>query len=216
MRGRNHLDAAAGEIEAAVGAALDHALEVVGHLGGPEMAHLDVDAAVRAGESGADAILDRAADDVARRPFAAGIVLEHEPLAGRVGEIAAGAAQAFFEHGAGHARALAGKKSGRMELDHLDVAQRQAGAQRHCHAVARLVARRRVVLVHGRTAAGCEQRRARPHEERLAGAHVEHEDAREAGAVGGRDQVDGAIVFQAPHVAPPHLLGEAVDDLDAG
>src|SRR5262244_1745967 len=81
MRGWDHLDAAAGKVKAAVGAALDHALEIAPHVGGAEMAHLDVDAAVRAGEARADAILDRAADDVARRALTARIVLEHEALA---------------------------------------------------------------------------------------------------------------------------------------
>jgi len=36
--------------------------------------------------------------------------------------MAAGAAQAFFQHRAGHARVGAGEKSGRMELHHLHVA----------------------------------------------------------------------------------------------
>src|SRR5258708_39859374 len=48
MRGGHHLDEAAGEIEAAVAAAIHHALELLRHLGRPEVAHLDVDAAVRA------------------------------------------------------------------------------------------------------------------------------------------------------------------------
>ena len=48
MRGRDHLDAAGGEIEAAIGAALDHALELAPHALRPEMAHLDIDAAMRA------------------------------------------------------------------------------------------------------------------------------------------------------------------------
>ena len=39
----------------------------------------------------------------------------------------------------------------------------EAGAQRHRHAVARLVARGRVIAVHGRPAAGREQRCARAH-----------------------------------------------------
>ena len=47
MRGRDHLDAAGGEIEAAIGAALDHALELAPHAVGAEMAHLDIDAAMR-------------------------------------------------------------------------------------------------------------------------------------------------------------------------
>ena len=81
MRGRDHLDAAGGEIEAAIGAALDHALELAPHALGAEMAHLDIDAAVRAGVALADAVHDRAADDVARGALAALVVVEHEALA---------------------------------------------------------------------------------------------------------------------------------------
>ena len=35
-------------------------------------------------------------------------------------------------------------------------------------------------------------------------------------AVGGRDEVERAVVFEATDVAAPDLFGEAVDDLDAG
>src|SRR6185437_16697153 len=76
MRGRDHLDAAGGEIEAAIVAALDHALEFAPHALGAEMRHLDIDAAVRAGETLADAVHDRAADDVAGGALAARIVAE--------------------------------------------------------------------------------------------------------------------------------------------
>ena len=164
----------------------------------------------------ADAVGDAAADDVARRALAALVVVEHEALAGRVEQVAAGAAQALLQHRAGHARARAREQSGRMELHHLHVAQRQAGAQRHRHAVAGLVAGRRVIEVHGRPAAGREQRRPRAHQQRLAGAHVEHVDAGEARAVGRRNEIERAVVLQPPHVAPPDLLGQPVDDLDAG
>src|SRR6185437_17002710 len=99
--GRDHLDAAGGEIEAAIVAALDHALEFAPHALGAEMRHLDIDAAVRAGETLADAVHDRAADDVAGGALAARIVAEHETRALGVGQIAAGAAQALFQHGAG-------------------------------------------------------------------------------------------------------------------
>ena len=92
----------------------------------------------------------------------------------------------------------------------------KAGAQRHRHAVARLVAGRRVIEIHGRPAAGREQRRPRAHHQRLAGPHVEHVDAGEARAVGRRNEIERAVILQPPHVAPPDLLGEPVDDLDAG
>jgi len=78
--------------------------------------------------------------------------------------MAAGAAQPFLEHGARHARVRAGEQARRMELHHLHVAQRQPGAQRHGEAVAGLVARGRVVLVHRRPAARGEKHRFRAHE----------------------------------------------------
>src|SRR3972149_10402298 len=107
MRGRDHLDAAGGQVEAAIGAALDHALEFAPHPLGPQVSHLDIDAAMRAGVAFADAVLNRAADDIAGGAFAARIVIEHEALTLGVGEIAAGAAPALFQHGAGHAGAFA-------------------------------------------------------------------------------------------------------------
>ena len=45
---------------------------------------------------------------------------------------------------------------------------------------------------------------------------IEHVDAAEARAVGGRDQIERAVILQPPHVAPPDLLGQAIDYLDAG
>ena len=180
------------------------------------MAHRDVDAAVRRRMALADAVGDAAADDVARGALAALVVVEHEARAGLVEQIAAGAAQALFQHRAGHPRARARQQSGRMKLHHLHVAKRQAGAQRHRHAVARLVAGRRVIEIHGRPAAGREQRRARAHHQRLAGPHVEHVDAGEARAVGRRNEIERAVILQPPHVAPPDLLGQPIDDLDAG
>ena len=50
-----------------------------------------------------------------------------------------------------------GEHACRVELHHLHVAQRQAEAQRHGEAVHALVARGRVIAVHGRPAAGGEQ-----------------------------------------------------------
>jgi hypothetical protein len=163
-----------------------------------------------------DLLHDRAADDVARRAFTARVVVEHEALAFAVQQKAAQTAQALFEHGAGHARVFARKQSGRMELNHFHVAQRKAGAQCHRHAVAGLVARWRVVFVHRWAAAGGEQRVSRAHEQQFARTHVEHQHARQTRSVGGRHKIERAVILEPPHIAPPDLLGEAIDDLDAG
>src|SRR5947209_16013657 len=105
MRGGYDLEVAAGEIETAIGAALDHAFELTAHFGRPEMRHAQIDAAVRRRMPIADAIHDRAADDVACCTLAARIVGEHEALAACIEQVAPCAAQALFEHGARHARA---------------------------------------------------------------------------------------------------------------
>ena len=122
MRARDHLDAARREIEAAIGAALNHALELAAHRLRSEMAHLDEDPAMRARMPLADAIDDGAADDVARGALGLLVITEHEALAARIGEIAAGAAQPLLQHRAGHAGILASEKPCRVELHHLHVA----------------------------------------------------------------------------------------------
>ena len=157
MRGRHDLDETAGEIEAAIRAALDHALELLGDLLGSKMRHAQVHAAVPRGAPGFHLGVDRAADHVAGGALELLVVIGHEAALGAVEQIPAGAAQAFLQDRAGHARLGAREQAGRMELHHLHVAQRQAGAQRHGDAVHALVARGRVVAVHGRPAAGGEQ-----------------------------------------------------------
>ncbi len=184
-------------------------------LSGAEMAHAEVHAAVRRGSSRPHFGVDRARNDVARRALAARVVTLHEALAVTVREVASGAAQPFLQHGAGHARVRAGEEAGRMELHHLHVAQRQAETQGHREAVAALVARRCVVAVHRRAAAGGEQHRFRLHENVVAGADVDQEDAGKRSVVG-RDEVQRAMLFQPMNATRPHLLGEAVHDLDAG
>ena len=154
MRGRHHLDQAAGEIETAVCAALDHALELSAHILGSQVAHRDVEPAVGRDVAGAHLGLHGARDDVAGGPLGALVVLVHEALLVAAQEVAAGPAQAFLDDGTGDARARPRQHPGGMKLHHLHVAQGQARRQGHGHAVATFVARRRVVLVHGRPAAG--------------------------------------------------------------
>ena len=75
VRGRHHLDEPAGEVEAAVAAALDHALEFPRDALRPEVAHLDVDAAMRRGAPGPHLRIDRAAHDIAGGALELGIVV---------------------------------------------------------------------------------------------------------------------------------------------
>ena len=103
-----------------------------------------------------------------------------------------------------------------MELHHLHVAELQAGAQRHRQAVAGFVARRRVIAVHGRPAAGGEQHRLGFDEDEIAAPHVDHEDARQRIALDGLDEGDGAVVLEAADIGGQHLFHQPVDDLDAG
>ena len=78
VRRRHHLDPSAGEIEATIGAALDHALELGAHLVGAEMAHVDIDPAARRRVALAHLLVDGAGDDVPRRPFRRRAVTSHE------------------------------------------------------------------------------------------------------------------------------------------
>ncbi len=181
------------------------------------MAHLDVDAAVGRGAARPHFRVDGAAHHVARRAFDVRIVIAHETRHGAVEEIAARAAQAFLQHRAGHARVGAGEQAGRVELHHLHVAQRQAEPQRHGDAVHALVARRRVVAIHRRAAAGREQHRVGRDEVQRAAADVGEQHAGERAAVARGDEGERAMLLQPGDAgACPHLLHQAVDDLDAG
>ena len=218
VRGRHHLDQAAGEVEAAVGAALDHALEAAPHVVRPEVRHLDVDAAVRrrAALRASRSWIERARRRRAWRARRARR-RRHEALAAAVEQVAAGAAQALLEHRAGHAR-VAGRRAGPSD----------GTAPSPCRAAAA----RRAAPWRGRrrscrpTACGtCTSsarrrwRAARPSPARAANAPVRMSIISTPAtrrAVGGRDQLDGAMLLEPPDVARPDLLGEPVDDLDAG
>ena len=132
----------------------------------------------------------------------------------------AGAAQAFFQHRAGHARVAAGQQTGRMKLHHFHVAQRQAGAQRHGQAVHGFVAGWRVVTVHTWARAGRQQRRFGAHESKRAAAHVNQQRAAQRIAMRRRQQRQRAVFFQAFHrpggCARHDLLEQAVHNFNAG
>ena len=179
------------------------------------MAHLDVDAAVRRGAAGPHLRIDGAADHVARGALELVVIVAHEAVQRAVEQVTAGSAQPLLQHGAGHARVRAGEQPGRMELDHLHVAQGQAGAQRHRQPVHALVAGGRVVAIHGRPAAGRQQHRLRRDEAELAGADVDQQHAGKR-AVLGRNERDRAMLLELADRTRPHLLHQPVDDLDAG
>ena len=147
---------------------------------------------------------------------ARGSRLVHEALALAVEQVPARAAQALLQDRAGHARVGAGQQAGGVELHHLHVAQWQPQPQRHGEAVHALVAGGRVVAVHGRPAAGGQQHCARRDEAEEAGAHVDHQRARQRLPIARGDQRHGAVLLQATDRPSPHLLHQAVDDLDAG
>src|SRR5690606_39522592 len=69
--GGHHFHQAAGQVEAAVGATLDHALELLAHFLGAQVAHLNVHAAVGCGAPGPHFGEDAARHDVARGTFTA-------------------------------------------------------------------------------------------------------------------------------------------------
>ena len=173
------LDAASGEIEAAVGAALDHAGKTRGDAFRPQVAHLDIDTAHGRRIAGAHFRIDGPADHVPGGALTGRVVFVHETLAGTVHEPASGAAQALFQHRTGHARIGPGQQSGGVELHHLHVSQTESRAQRHGEPVTTLVPRRRVVKVHGRSATGRQQYRFRLHQAILTAAHVDEQHPRE-------------------------------------
>jgi len=135
------------------------------------MRHGEVQPALFVDAPGEDFPIHRARHDIACRAFAARVVVVHEPLARAIQQIPARSTQPFLDDRAGHARAGAGEHAGRVELHHFHVAQREAGAQRHRHAVAESIARGRVVGVH--PAAGAEQHGAGGHLHKIAGADVQ-------------------------------------------
>ena len=214
---RHDLDQSAGEVEAAVPAALHHALEPLGDGLRAEMSHGDVEAAALGNVAGAHFARHGAAHDVAGGALQPVVIALHEACAVAAQQMAARAAQALLQHGAGHAGAGAGIEARRVELHHLHVAERQARLQGHRHAVAGLVARRRVVAVHGGAAAGREQHGLRAHEAQRAGADVDQEDARQAASRRGEGTKRRRAVLLQPCDRPrPDLLHQPVDDLDAG
>src|SRR3546814_4099693 len=73
MSGGNDFDQASGQIETAVSATIDHALELLADSVGTQVIHLYVDAAIGRRTAGAYFCKDAARYDIARRPFAAWI-----------------------------------------------------------------------------------------------------------------------------------------------
>ena len=221
VRGRHDFDDTAGEIEATVGATLDHALELLTHLLRPEMSHGDVEAAVRRRATGLHLPIHGLGNEIARRALTARVVVEHEALLRAVEQITASATQTFLDDRAGHARVAASKHAGRMELHHLHVAQAEPEAQRHGETVHRLVAGGRVVLVHGRAAAGAEQHGFGLNQPESSGTHVDEKHGRNRLVGFGRttlrrDERHRAVFFQAADRPRPDLLHQPVDDFDAG
>jgi hypothetical protein len=215
VRGRHDLDQSAGKIETAVAAAIHHPLELLGDLRRSEVAHLDVDPTVRGGAARPHLGVDRTADHVTRRALELVVVVAHEAVHRAVEQMAPCPAQALLQHSAGHARVRAGEQPGRMELHHLHVAQGQARAQRHRQPVHALVARRRVITIHGRPAAGRQQHRLRADKTEFAAAHIGHQHAGKR-AILRRNECDRAMLLEAADRARPDLFHQPVDDLDAG
>src|SRR2546426_11061073 len=67
-----------------------------------------------------------------------------------------------------------------------------------------------------RSAAGCQQDCLCAHERVLAGSHIDEKHARQGGSIPGSYQLDCTVLLQPRDAARPDLLGEPVDDLDAG
>jgi hypothetical protein len=216
MRGGHDLDQAAGKIETAVAAPLDHATKRAPHVLRSQVRHADVDASVRRGVAGAHLVEDGPRDDVAGRALQQRIVALHESLARAVQEMSACATQSLLEYGAGHPRVRPREQASGVKLHHLHVAERQPRGERHREAIATLVARRRVIPVHRRPAARGEQNCFRPHQHEFAVPHVDHEHPGDSGSAMRRDQRHGPVFLETVDASRPDLLGQPVDDLDTG
>ena len=123
MRGRHDFDESASEIEAAVGAALDHAFEFLAHALRPEVTHRNIEPAVRRRVPLADLAEHRARHEVAGRALGFRVVGGHEPFFISTEKKTPRAAQSLFEHRARHARVGTREQACRVELDHFHVAQ---------------------------------------------------------------------------------------------
>ena len=141
VRGRHDFDFARREVEPAVGAAFDHALELAAHVLRPEMGHGKVHAALAASCARRASRRRSPATTmsrVARSARASTSTMKRRPAPSK--QVTTGAAQALFEHRPGHARVRPGQQPGRMKLHHFHVAQRQTrrrapapGRRSSCH-----------------------------------------------------------------------------------
>ena len=216
MRGRHHLDQARRQIKATVCAAFDHALEFPAHSVGAQMRHRDEHAFLLGIVVLAHLGIYAAADHIAGGAFALSVVVEHEPLARMADQMAAGTAQPFLQHGSGHSGVITRQQARGVKLHHFHVAQRKARAQGHGQPVHRLVAGRRVILIHGWATAGGHQHGFGAHEPKPARAHIDHQNARQGRSVACRNQTYGAMFLQSFDGARQHLFHQAVDDFDTG
>ncbi len=128
MRGRHHLDKAAGQVKAAIGTALDHAGKFFRHNIRAKMCHRDINTTIGRGPALAHFFINSTADNIARRPFASVVIIKHKTLLIAIDQMAAGPAQAFFQHRTGHFGTGTCQQAGRMELHHFHITQRQPAA----------------------------------------------------------------------------------------
>src|SRR5262245_25815895 len=95
MGGRYHFDKSGRQVEAAIGAALDHALELLGDLVWAEVSHLDVDATVRRRAPGPHLLIDAARYEIPRSPLGARVARLHEACTDTVDEMSTSTAEAL-------------------------------------------------------------------------------------------------------------------------
>ena len=176
-----------------------------------EMLDVQLDVVLVRAAAAAFADLDghRAADDVARgEVLGRRRIALHEALAARVGDVAALAAHALGDQAAGAVDA------GRMELDELEVLQRQAGAQHHGAAVAGAGMGRGRRRIDAAVAAGRQHHLVGA--EAVDRAVVEVPGHHAAAHALVHDQVEREILDEELGVVPQRLLVERVQDRVAG
>ena len=193
MRGWHHLDQPASQIEAAIGAAFDHAGELGAHILWAKMRHGDKDAPIRRSIVLAHLGIDGAADHIAGRALALGVIVKHKAVLCAVEKLATRTAQPLFQHRSGHARMVPRQEARGMELHHFHVTQFQPRTQRHGEAIHRFVTRGGVVFVHRRPATGCHQHRLGPDKAKAPCTHIDEQHPRNCAAVARGNKAYGAV-----------------------
>src|SRR5690606_31027323 len=103
MRGGNHFDQATRQVKTTICATLDHAFELLAYGVWPQVVHLYIDTTIGTDATSTHFRKNTTRHDIARGPLTARINIMHKAFMVTIQQVAAGAAQAFFQYGTRHA-----------------------------------------------------------------------------------------------------------------